>query len=138
MYLSERNFEFFWCLLTFKRFWCLAILGWSFSWVWSKPIPRYFVFLRFLDFFLFSWGFSMLVCACCGVIVFFLSFLGSTMNLFLAVLRAGVVVLFVVVVCVLFSVWVSVGVLVCFCGSFVVFDRLNAFVLVGILLTRHK
>ena len=29
----------------------------------------------------------------------------------------------------------SVGVLVCFCGSFVVFDRLNAFVLVGILLT---
>ena len=29
----------------------------------------------------------------------------------------------------------SVGVLVCFCDSFVVFDRLNAFVLVGILLT---
>jgi len=25
---------------------------------------------------------------------------------------------------------------VCFCGSFVVFDRLNAFVLVGILLTK--
>jgi len=66
---------------------------------------------------------------------FFLSFLGSTMNLLFALTWAGVVVLFVVFVCVLFSAWVSVGVLVCFCSSFVVFDRLCDFVLVGILLT---
>ena len=44
-------------------------------------------------------------------------------------------VLFVIVVRVVFSSWVSVGVLVCVCCSFVVLDRVSGFLLVGILLT---
>ena len=63
--------------------------------------------------FQFAEGFLVLFCslgrlvpwfAVCVVFDVFSCFLGSVVDLFLAVLRAGVVVLFVVVVCVLFSV----------------------------------
>jgi len=60
-------------------------------------------------------------------------------DLFSVLVQVGNLVFFVIVVCALFSLrfrsWVSVGVLVCFCCSFVVFDRLGDFLLVGILLT---
>ena len=91
---------------------------------WMASISRYFV-IRFLDHFLF-WGLSMPWLA----VLMFL-FCLSMMNVFFVMIWIDVLILFAIVVRALFSSWVSVGVLVRVCCSFVVLDRVSGFLLVG-------